>query len=477
MTDEDLLGALTRPPAASTGWQDVARIRRTVRHRRGRRAGAVALVAVAVAAALVVPRIGGGRTAHPSVAAVGGGTLRQAAHLGAGVQLVAATTPLTTQDPAAVRAVAQSEQAFTVALLKQLNSSTTNLSVSPASLAIALSMLQNGAVGATEQRIAATLRSASLSTATQNAGWAGLTAQWAQAAAKDKITLQSANSLWVQTGLPLQARFMADLAKYYATGVWQVDYARDLDAATAAINTWTKQQTHGKITKLFQDGQLTTVTVLVLANAVYFNAAWQTPFDPHLTGDGPFTLADGAQTTAKFMTTERSPGATVVVTPTYQAVQLPYTGGRFAALAVMPTGTSLATFTANLSPTSLQSIVTSLTTPPALDLSMPRFTTSSSTDLNATLRALGMPGAFTDAADFSALSPTPTEVQSVEQRIYLSVGEKGTEAAAATGISAVATSLPEGLVSIHLDHPFLFLVRDMVTGAILFASQINNPAG
>jgi serpin B len=106
---------------------------------------------------------------------------------------------------------------------------------------------------------------------------------------------------------------------------------------------------------------------------------------------------------------------------------------------------------------------------------MPRFTTTSKIDLKPVLQALGMQQAFTDAADFGALSAQPTKVDQVIQRDYLQVGEYGTTAAAVTGIGMVATSAHAG-PEIVLDHPFLFLVRDTQTGAILFASEITDPA-
>jgi len=159
----------------------------------------------------------------------------------------------------------------------------------------------------------------------------------------------------------------------------------------------------------------------------------------------------------------------------YQAVQLPYTGGRFAALAVMPTRADLGRFVAGLTPHRLAGIVAALHTGTAARVALPRFTTTSSINLAGTLGALGMPEAFTSAADFSALSSRPTQIQAVEQRVYLAVGEKGTEAAAVTGIAMQATSASPA-IPLTFDHPFLFLVRDTLTGAILFASLVQNPS-
>jgi serpin B len=138
----------------------------------------------------------------------------------------------------------------------------------------------------------------------------------------------------------------------------------------------------------------------------------------------------------------------------------------------MPTSGSLGDFVRSLTPGRISSIASSLAA--NVSVSMPRFATTSKIDLKPVLEALGMTDAFTDNADLSGLSDTPTKVAQVIQRVYLGVGEKGTTAAAATGISIMPTSATTG-PSVLVDHPFLFLVRDTKTGAILFASQVQDP--
>jgi serine protease inhibitor len=377
---------------------------------------------------------------------------------------------VTSADPAAVSAVANAEQAFAAALLKQVSAGTRdNVSVSPASLAIALAMLRNGARGNTGTEIAAALQAGGLSPSAVDAGWAGLTAQWSAAAKSADIEFSSANSLWQQRGLALRPDFMATLARFYASGVWQVDFARDMPGALAAMNQWTSQHTHGRITKLF--GSLDPATLLVLANAVYFHASWQSQFDPSESKPAPFVTADGAPLTATFMTTPAPVSA--ARTDTYDAAELPYQGGRFSAVAIMPTRGSLTDFVRGLDGSQLSRIASTLTT--QLPVQLPRFTTTSTTDLGPVLQAMGMRTAFSDRADFSAMSPTPMQVGQAIQRVYLKVAEKGTEAAAVTGIGLVPTLAQPAPDGITFDHPFLFLIRDAKTGAVLFASTINRP--
>jgi serpin B len=422
------------------------------------------VLAAAVATALSL----GGGSPRSQVANPLGGQVHTVNGPNGSIQLVANTTPFTTVDTSQVDAVVAAEQRLSLALLQQVGNGS-NVTVSPASLYLALGMLQNGARGQTADEIAKALQASGLSTDDQNAGLAALTNELAAAAAKNGIEFDSANSLWQQKDFPVRKQFLDALAAYYQSGVWQVDYAHHMSDAMAAINAWTSEKTHGKITKLFD--QLDPSTVLVLANAIYFHASWQTPFEKGETEPGQFTTADGKAVSVQFMS--GGAGLTAAVTDGYQAVQLPYSGGRFAALAVMPTRGSLTDFVKSLTPDRIDAIAAG--TKPGLSVAMPRFTTTSTLNLGPVLQALGMQQAFTDSADFAGMSRTPTAVDQVIQRDYLQVGEYGTTAAAVTGIGMIATGAIAG-PTVSLDHPFLFLVRDTQTGAILFASEITDPS-
>ena len=397
-----------------------------------------------------------------------GSTTHDARRPGPAVNHLVGSVRQVPSDPAAADGIARAEQAFSIALLQKLGSGSGNVSASPASLAIALSMLANGASGETKTQLDRALRTTGLSAEQVDAGWRGLLDAWQHA--RD-VRLSSANAAWLQKGLPVEKDFLDTLASYYGAGVWQADFAGHMADALKAINSWTSKNTHGKIAKLFD--RLDPSTLLVLANAVYFKAAWQQPFDPHDTAPGPFTT-DSGSSSAQFLTAPHG-NFPCAVGDGYQAVQLPYRGGEFAALAIMPTSGTLADFTTGLTPQRLAGIVGALKQQ-SVDLALPKFTTSSTLDLVPALSALGMPIAFTDRADFSALTKQPVQVGQVVQRVYLSVAEKGTEAAAATGIEILpgAAQVPPPL-NIRFDHPFLFLIRDVRTGALLFTSQIADP--
>ena len=461
------LRVLSRRTPVTSGWRAPDTVRRSaVRRRRARwSAGAAAVLAAAVGVAV---SLGDGSKSGGAGPLALHGQVRTIAGAHGSIQLVASTNPLTAANPSQLNAVVAAEQRLSLALLDQVSDGS-NVTVSPASLYLALGMLQNGARGQTADEIAKALQASGLSTDDQNAGLAALTAELTAAADKDGIQFDSANSLWQQKGFAVKKQFLDELAAYYNSGVWQVDYQHHMADALQAINAWTSDKTQGKITKLFD--QLDPSTVLVLANAVYFHANWQTPFDKSATEPGDFTTSSGKSVAAKFMTGGQ--GLVAGVTDDYQAVGLPYQGGRFQALAVMPMHGALGDFVSSLTPDKISNIASGLTT--GMSVSMPRFTTTSTINLNPVLQALGMQRAFGDAADLSGLSSEPTYVDQVIQRDYLQVGELGTTAAAVTGIGISAQSATVG-PSVNLDHPFLFLVRDTRTGAILFASEINDPS-
>jgi serpin B len=432
-------------------------------------------VVVAALVAVLLPRLIGGSDhpprRHPSDVAVGPG-LHVAGQIGSARQLVATKVAAGVGgDPSDVQHAATADTSLAIDLLQRLQStSSNNLSVSPMSLALALTMVQNGARGKTLAGILTALHAGGLAGDRLDAGWARLVREWTAAAASSGFALESANSLWLQHGLPTRAAFMAALARYFNTGVWQVDFSAP--SAVDAINKWTSQQTHGRITKLFD--QLDPDTMAVLANAVYFKAAWDQPFDPHDTHPGLFTLADGSTAQVPFMS--QMAGLLAAKTAGYDAVQLPYRGGRFAALAIMPTAGSLTDYVRGLDGAALTTVVSGLHSS-QVDLALPKFTTTSTLALNDALKAMGMGDAFSPSADFSALSPVSTQISQVVQRVYLKVAEKGTEAAAVTGVDMVGSSARAAApTEIRLDHPFLFLIRDTTTGAILFASEIQHPA-
>jgi serpin B len=454
-------------------WPTPARLRRSAEQSRQRQrlglagGGAAVLTAALVAAATLSPATPRSRPAQ--AAPVKAAT---AARIGPATELAARVSSVPARaGSAAATAVSAAEEGLTVRLLRLLgHRSAGNLTISPLSLATALTMLENGAGGTTRSQIATALGASSIPLVRQDLGWDNLLSS--ATAASPGAEFQSADSLWIQRGLPVVPQFLAAQARYFHAGVWQADFVRRLAGTERAMNQWASQHTGGAIRKIFSPGDLDQTTRLVVANAAHFTAAWQHPFSPANSTQSAFIPDRGRPVQALYMSRLLTTG--VVSTAGYQAVRLPYAGGRFAAVAVMPVGRSLTDFTSGLTQRELGRIVASTSHGRADAVFLPRFRTSSSLHLNQTLAALGMPSAFTGAANFSALSPVGLELQSAVQRDYLSVGEKGTSAAAVTGVSAGVSALRVG--GLWFNHPFLFLITDTATGTVLFASMVRNPA-
>jgi serpin B len=451
-------------------------------------AGASSLAVLALVLSLVLIPGGG---AAPQQSKNKPGKIFISARIGSAYELNADEPPATPASRAVTKVVANAEIGFSLELLDHLMASSdsngsTNELVSPSSLATALAMLELGASGSTERGIASALHTAGLSAGEQAEGWYSLAALLAGETSTSAANLKRvpeldvANSLWVQQDFAVLPTFVRALVSEFRTGVWQVNFQDDLAAAVGAINKWTSEHTKGLIKQLFSPGGLTPTTVLVLADAVFFHADWAASFKSATT-QRPFYLAAGASENVPFMSSEplgSTRALTVPVSRTgqYVAVELPYTGKRLSALVVMPTGSSLPQFVSSLTEGSLGRIVSSLSRD-RVQLSMPTFTLRSDNQLNQTLSSMGMSQAFETGADFSRINATvPLEVGTVEQHAFLQVTPKGTTAAAATGIGVIATAMPSPERPIVIDHPFLFLLRDDVTGAILFESMVENPA-
>jgi serpin B len=383
------------------------------------------------------------------------------------------TSATTTSATTTTRTAVASDNALALALLGRLSENPDNVVFSPYSIESALAMVDTGAAGSTKTEIDHVLHTSSPTTVA-----AGLQAIDSRLVGGAKgPSLELANSLWVQRGLGLKQPFTHTLATLFGAAPQPVDFAGAPDSARQAINSWVAARTGHKITDLFPAGTITPRTSAVLANAIYLVARWTYPFTHALTAPGPFYPSSGAAVQVPFMT-QRTPVAFAYARrPGYRAVDLPYTHSTLSMLLVMPTPGTLARFERTLTPSSLARVVRSLASR-RLDLHVPKFHLTFDTELSSVLSALGMPVAFTDGADFSGITAhTALKISAVEHAADLQVDEAGTVAAAATGIGLEPTAVgPLPTTSLTLDHPFLAVLRDDASGAILFVAQVTNPA-
>ena len=376
--------------------------------------------------------------------------------------------------------LSEGNAAFATDLYAALRHGTGNLFFSPYSISTALAMTYAGAAGETASQMAASLHFGlppeRLHSAF-NAYALDLEARAAQPTEGTAFELSIANSLWGQQDFPFRVEFLDLLGENYGAGMRLVDYMADAEAARLAINEWVSDETRKKIQDLIPEGAVDAMTRLVLANAIYFKAGWLHPFEESATGPEPFRLLDGSTLDVPMM--HQAESYAYAIRDGYGALELPYLSGSTSMLILLPDEGRFEAFEQGLSPELIRDLSGNLTHGPVI-LSLPTFSYTSSFNLNEALIGLGMPDAFDpDRADFSGMDGArDLFIGNVLHKAFVLVDEKGTEAAAATAVIMELTSAPaDEPVSFTIDRPFLYLVRDDLTGTILFLGRVVNPTG
>ena len=384
------------------------------------------------------------------------------------------------QVPAAdITTLASDNAAFAFAAYQQLIKTHANLVFSPASISIALAMTYAGAATTTATEMAQalhyTLPPAQLHPAF-NALDQALTSRGQGFLGGDggPMKVDIANAVWAEQTYTFEADFLDTLAEDYGAGVNLLDFINAPDPSRLTINAWVAGQTDNKIQDLLPPGSILDSTRLVLTDAVYFNAAWNTPFDPTKTQDGLFTHLDGSTVTVSFMNAQ-------LLLPAMQgtnfvAASLPCADTRLSLVVVVPNAGQFSQVESSLDATALATLVAGLTSQQVL-LTLPRFKIETQTSLVTLLQALGMRSAFIPCtADFSGIDGTHNLfISNVFHDAFINVAEKGTEAAAATAIVATEESEPTGLL-VDATRPFIYFLYDQPTGAILFMGRVQDPS-
>ncbi|WP_437589322.1 serpin family protein [Sorangium sp. So ce1000] len=376
-------------------------------------------------------------------------------------------------------ALVSGNSAFALDLYQQLRQEPGNVFYSPYSISTALAMTWAGAKGETETAMADTLRfdlgqdklHPAFNWIDQELESRG---QGAQGADGEGFRLNVVNALWGQIGYSFEAPFLDTLGLHYGAGMHIVDFVSHRQEAVDFINGWVSDQTEGKIEKLVPIEAITDETVLVLTNAIYFNAAWRTPFEPTATEDGPFEKADGTEVTVPLM--HGNLEMPYAEGDGYQAVAMPYDGDELSMVFILPAKGTLDAFEASLDAAKVDAIAGAMSHH-LVDTTMPKFKFDYELSLKETLAAMGMEIAFTPGvADFTGInSHGQPFIQDVIHKAFVGVNEAGTEAAAATAVIVGDESAPQS-ASLALVNPFLFLIRDNATGSILFVGRIADPS-
>ncbi len=353
-----------------------------------------------------------------------------------------------------------------------------NLVISPYSLYQVLSMLYAGAAGQTarEMRVAMRLpwEDARVHRLVNALNQQLLNSAGTGTGEEQPFELKLANALWASQDREYQQAFLDTLSQNYDTGLKTLDFS-DSTAAAKAINAWVSDQTNQKITQLAEPAMFSADTALALTNAVYFKAAWRFPFNEAATADAPFTLLSGEQ--ANVPTMHLTETLDVNVAEALTMVRLPYAGGTMVMEILMPSLSSW-TYPDGIGLLWSPQVQLPELQPTRVSLNLPKFQIETPImDLIPALKANGMLLAFTGAADFSGISGDQSlYVSTIAQKAFIDVNEKGTEASAATIAVVQEKSAPGGEpLQIKIDRPFIFQIRDIATGAILFMGSVLQP--
>ena len=347
-----------------------------------------------------------------------------------------------------------------------------NVFISPASVGLALAMTYNGAEGETKQAMSRSLEAQGMSLDELNRAYAQLKA--ALESPDPKVQLNIANSLWAKKSITFKPDFIQRDKQFYDAEVTSLDF--NDPAAAATINSWVADKTKGKIDKIVD--QIDAQSILFLINAIYFKGKWTLEFDKAKTKEDTFTTGSGHQKRHPLM--QQSGKYNYYEDKTFQAVSLPYGGGRVSMYVFLPkTGTSLDDFQKNLTASNWDAWMKEFVQTQG-DISVPRFRVEYEIGLNEALKALGMGIAFDPArANFTGMVQTSENafISRVKHKTFAEVNEEGTEAAAVTSVEMRVTSAmrPPKTFRMIIDHPFFFAIRDNKTGTMLFMGSIVDP--
>jgi len=368
--------------------------------------------------------------------------------------------------------VVAGNNAFAWSLYQAAAGADGNLFFSPFSISAAFGMTSVGAAGETAAEMKTVLKIADES---YHAPFGALMRDLGGEHTGRGYQLFVANRLFGQAGLPFEQDFRTVTSQAYGAPLAEVDYRTNTEAARATINRWVSDRTRSRIPELIDAGKLTGQTVMVLANAIYFEADWAEQFDATQTKPGPFELASGAvvevpmmRKTGKFRRIDRQ-GVSLL--------EMDYKDRELSMVVVLPsTLDGLPALEASLTIESLNSLIADASAG-VFPVVLPRFELELELPLEDLIQNLGMKRAFDPAqADFSKLLATSfgLYLDFAVHKAFLKVDEQGSEAAAATAVGTVAKS--HGPIPFVVDRPFIYLIRDRLTGSILFMGRLVNPA-
>ncbi len=385
-----------------------------------------------------------------------------------------ALTALPRQLTSAEQSIIGASNAFSFALFGQVSAAQpgANVFLSPLSASMSLGMALNGAADSTYDQMRSALQFGNATQHDIDAGYQSLIALLTSL--DPAVKMQIANSIWYERTFPFYQSFLDTAKTYFDAEVQPLDFT-DASASLAAVNGWVNTKTSGKIPSILD--QIQPGDVMFLVNAVYFKGNWRDRFDSTETQDAAFSPATGAPQQVPLM--HRQGSMSYTETSTYQAMDLAYGDSAFTMTVLLPKpGTSVDALADSLNPRFWNALIASLGSEP-VDLYLPKLNLSYGRQHNDDLKALGMRSAFVpDVADFTRMSSLGKRlyISFVKQKAFVNVDESGTEAAAATVTGVTVTAVQQPVV-MRVDRPYLFVIRERLSGTLLFMAKIASMPG
>ncbi|MCK4305639.1 MAG: serpin family protein [Candidatus Eisenbacteria sp.] len=364
---------------------------------------------------------------------------------------------------------------FAFKLYQELRSPDDNLLISPHSISVAFGMTYAGARGNTEQEMAEVLCFHYPQTGFHAAlrELNELLTSSGETSGNGSFELSIANGCWGRKDLVYLQPYLDCLSENYSASMQYLDFVNQPEQSRSTINQWVADRTEDRIKDLLPPNSIDYLTYLVLANTVYFKAAWLNRFDESFTYDGQFTLLEGSKILVPMMhgelTFAYSEGSG------YRAVELPYEGEAVSMIAILPDEGQFQAFEDSFNAQKLTAIIDELEET-HITLTFPQFSFVSDFDLIPTLIDMGMTDAFAMGANFTGMDGTNDGmpwIDVVAHKTFISVDENGTEAAAGTGM-VLTCGMHDSFQAIR---PFLFVIRHVETGTVLFLGRVLDPRG
>ena len=368
----------------------------------------------------------------------------------------------------------EANNGFAFDLLRQIakDEPNQNIFISPYSVSAVLQILGNGAAGKTKAELQDVLKTQDIPPGALNGAYKELDESLQS---QSDAILDLANGIWVDKGFELKPGFVSTNKDFFQAELASVNFQTPESADT--INDWAEKNTRGKITDVVSF-PFPANTEVILANAIYFKGKWADPFDTNLTAPRDFYLPDNKIIQPRMMSQHKK--FRYAEGTGFQAVELPYAGGRLEMMLFLPATNSsperlLASFNGkNWGNSILRRFLEREGT-----VKFPKFKLDYDVELNKPLQAMGMQQAFIPGtANFSAMAGDPLYVSLVKQKSYVDVNEEGTEAAAVTIVVMKSLAIMEPLPPFEMivNRPFLFAIADHQTQSILFLGIVNDPA-